>query len=205
MVLTNIEIFRYLPGSARPKHPKADCGECGLPTCMAFAVELATRVVEPSLCPYLTNEAKEVLGEAYPGPNRRDEYLREYVAFYLDRLRRGEDVFFNLIDHRPFIVPYLVEAYYNEPDRDVRFGLVEAINEHRLPESVGFLGEVLETDLWKLALDGLVTIGSPSAIGILKRARQRFQQGGRKQRAKVECIDEAIQQIEEFGTDETKR
>ena len=139
-----------------------------------------------------------------------EEYLREYVEFYLERLRRGEEVFFGLIHHGPHIVLILIEAYHNEPDRDVRFGLVEAINEHRLPESAGFLGEVLETDLWKLALDGLVNIGmvnlsgwapsrGPSAIDVLKKARQRFQEGGRRQKAKVEWIDEAIQQIEEFG------
>lgn len=156
------------------------------------------------MCPNLSDEAKDALGEAYPGLNRRDEYLREYVAHCLDRLRRGEDAFCDLIHHGPFIVPYLVEAFHNEPDRDVRFGLVEAINEHRLPESVGFLGEVLETDLWKLALDGLVTIGSPSATEVLKRARQRLQEGGRRQRVQVEWIDEAIQQIEESGTEEMK-
>jgi hypothetical protein len=165
----------------------------------------ARQVVE--LCFFLSDDAKDLLGKAYAEPIRPEEYVREYVERYLQRPRRGEDVFFDLTGHSPFIEPYLIKAYGNERDREVRFGLLEAISENRLSESVVFLGQVLETDLWKPALDGLVTIGGPSAAKVLKKERQRIVEGegGRKQRVRFEWIDEAIQQIIDQGLDVTER
>jgi len=43
MALTGIEIYKYLP--------KTNCKECGFPTCLAFAMKLAAKAVELSLCP----------------------------------------------------------------------------------------------------------------------------------------------------------
>ena len=48
-------------------------------------------------------------------------------------------------------------------------------------------------------MDGLVTLGGPSAIHVLKAARQRAQNAGPAGSVKAEWIDEAIQQIEEEG------
>ena len=62
MALTGIEIFKFLP--------KTNCGECGVPTCLAFAMKLAARQVELSLCPYVSEEAKAKLEEAAAPPIR---------------------------------------------------------------------------------------------------------------------------------------
>ena len=45
MALTGIEIYKFLP--------KTNCKECGFPTCLAFAMKLAAKGVELSLCPYV--------------------------------------------------------------------------------------------------------------------------------------------------------
>jgi len=60
MALTGIEIFKLLP--------KTNCGECGVPTCLAFAMNLATGKAELSACPYVSDEAKEKLSEASAPP-----------------------------------------------------------------------------------------------------------------------------------------
>ncbi len=60
MPLTGIEIFKLLP--------KTNCGECGVPTCLAFAMSLATGKAELSACPYVTEEAKAKLSEAAAPP-----------------------------------------------------------------------------------------------------------------------------------------
>ncbi len=60
MALTGIEIFKLLP--------KTNCGECGVPTCLAFAMNLAAGKAELTLCPYVSNEAKEKLSEASAPP-----------------------------------------------------------------------------------------------------------------------------------------
>jgi acetyl-CoA decarbonylase/synthase complex subunit gamma len=62
MPLTGIEIFKLLP--------KTNCGECGVPTCLAFAMSLAAGKAELSACPYVSDEAKEKLEEASAPPIR---------------------------------------------------------------------------------------------------------------------------------------
>ncbi len=44
--------------------PKTNCGECGLPTCLAFAMRLAQKNAKASECPYLADEIKTQLDEA---------------------------------------------------------------------------------------------------------------------------------------------
>ena len=60
MALTGIEIFKLLP--------KTNCGECGVPTCLAFAMNLAAGKAELTACPYVSDEAKEKLSEASAPP-----------------------------------------------------------------------------------------------------------------------------------------
>ncbi len=62
MGLSGIEIFKKLP--------KKNCGECGVPTCLAFAMALATGKAELNSCPYVTEQAKQELAEASAPPIR---------------------------------------------------------------------------------------------------------------------------------------
>ena len=62
MGLTGIQIFKLLP--------KTNCGECGVPTCLAFAMNLASGKAELESCPYVSDEAKEQLAEASAPPIR---------------------------------------------------------------------------------------------------------------------------------------
>lgn len=60
MGLTGLAIFKLLP--------KTNCGECGVPTCMAFAMNLAAGKATLSDCPYVSDEAKEALESATAPP-----------------------------------------------------------------------------------------------------------------------------------------
>ena len=62
MALTGLQIFKLLP--------KTNCGECAVPTCMAFAMKLAAKTVELSACPYASEEAKKTIGAASKPPIR---------------------------------------------------------------------------------------------------------------------------------------
>lgn len=62
MALTGIQIFKLLP--------KTNCGECGVPTCLAFAMNLAAGKAELDSCPYVSDEAREQLAEASAPPIR---------------------------------------------------------------------------------------------------------------------------------------
>jgi acetyl-CoA decarbonylase/synthase complex subunit gamma len=60
MALTGIEIFKLLP--------KTNCGDCGVPTCLAFAMNLAAGKAELTACPHVSEEAKSQLSEASAPP-----------------------------------------------------------------------------------------------------------------------------------------
>ena len=62
MGLSGIAIFKMLP--------KTNCGECGVPTCMAFAMSLAGGKTELAKCPYVSDEAVASLSEASAPPIR---------------------------------------------------------------------------------------------------------------------------------------
>ena len=60
MALTGIQIFKLLP--------QTNCKECGAPTCLAFAMQLASGKAELDACPYVSDEAREKLAEASAPP-----------------------------------------------------------------------------------------------------------------------------------------
>jgi len=62
MALTGIQIFKLLP--------QTNCKECGVPTCLAFAMNLASGKAELDLCPYVSDEARVQLAEASAPPIR---------------------------------------------------------------------------------------------------------------------------------------
>jgi len=62
MALSGLEIYKLLP--------KTNCRQCGFPTCLAFAMQLAKKAVSPDKCPFLTEEAKKILEESSLPPIR---------------------------------------------------------------------------------------------------------------------------------------
>ena len=60
MGLTGLAIFKQLP--------KKNCKECGVATCMAFAMALAAGKASLDACHYVTDEAKEALDSASAPP-----------------------------------------------------------------------------------------------------------------------------------------
>ncbi len=62
MALSGIQIYKLLP--------QTNCKDCDFPTCLAFAMKLAAKQVELSLCPHVSDEAMEQLSEAAAPPVR---------------------------------------------------------------------------------------------------------------------------------------
>jgi acetyl-CoA decarbonylase/synthase complex subunit gamma len=62
MALSGLDIFKLLP--------KTNCGDCKVPTCLAFAMKLAQKKAELSECPHASEEAKTTLGAASEPPIR---------------------------------------------------------------------------------------------------------------------------------------
>jgi len=62
MALTGLDIYKRLP--------KENCKECGLPTCLAFAMKVAAGQAGLDDCPRLTDEQRAELGDASAPPQR---------------------------------------------------------------------------------------------------------------------------------------
>lgn len=60
MALTAMGIYKSLP--------KTNCKDCGFPTCMAFAMQVAAKQKALTDCPHLSDEAKEEFSEASAPP-----------------------------------------------------------------------------------------------------------------------------------------
>jgi len=60
MGLTGLEIYKHLP--------KTNCKDCGAPTCLAFAMSLASGKASLDACPHVTEEGKAALESASAPP-----------------------------------------------------------------------------------------------------------------------------------------
>jgi acetyl-CoA decarbonylase/synthase, CODH/ACS complex subunit gamma len=60
MALTGIQIFKMLP--------QTNCKDCGVPTCLAFAMKLAAGQAELSKCPHVSADARSQLDSASAPP-----------------------------------------------------------------------------------------------------------------------------------------
>lgn len=62
MALTGLDIYKLLP--------RTNCGECGSPTCLAFAMKLSAKQASLDSCPHVSEAAKQALGAASRPPIR---------------------------------------------------------------------------------------------------------------------------------------
>jgi len=112
MALTGIEIFKMLP--------KTNCKECGFPTCLAFAMGLATAKAELDKCPYVSEEVRDKLAEASAPPIRPVKIgMKEGVKTIGGEtvMFRHEKTFFN-----PTLIAGLVTTAMTDAEVDKKLG-----------------------------------------------------------------------------------
>ncbi|MBN1411403.1 MAG: acetyl-CoA decarbonylase/synthase complex subunit gamma [Spirochaetales bacterium] len=137
MALTGMDIYKQLP--------KTNCKDCGLPTCMAFAMQVAAKQKNLTDCPHLSDQAKTTLSEASEPPmklvtigtgDKACKTGRETVMF------RHEEKF-----HNSTLIAIRLKASLNDGDA---LKTVEKINEARFIR----VGETLKLHLFAVELDG---------------------------------------------------
>ncbi|HVJ48595.1 acetyl-CoA decarbonylase/synthase complex subunit gamma [Desulfitobacterium sp.] len=87
MGLTGLEIYKQLP--------KKNCGECGTPTCLAFAMALAAGKGALETCPYVTDEARENLASASAPPIKAIKFGNESILGDETVLFRHDKTFYH--------------------------------------------------------------------------------------------------------------
>lgn len=127
---SGIEILKLLP--------KTNCGDCGQPTCLAFAMNIAAGKMELAACPHVSEEARAALAESSAPPIREvtigtgpDKVTvgGETVLF------RHEKTFF----HKPGLAVLITDAM-NDAEIDAR---IAAFAAHRFDR----VGLVLSAEL----------------------------------------------------------
>lgn len=141
MALTGIDIFKLLP--------KTNCGDCGVPTCLAFAMKIAAGQAELAGCPHLSEEASEALSEASAPPIRAvnigagDETVKiggELVLYRHEKTFYNPCLFAALIDDvfEPAKVDALIkqtnETRFVRVEQDLKAGLVALKSSSGKPE-----------------------------------------------------------------------
>lgn len=119
------------------------------------------------------------------------------VQEFLEKFRKGDRdaAFFGLLELDRRFLPELMSLFRSERDAHVRAFLVEILWQHREASIIPFLGDALQDsapEVWKEALNGLVTLASPAALGVLREAKTRRSDSNEFLR----WVDEAIDQVE---------
>ena len=136
MALTGIEIFKKLP--------KTNCGKCGVPTCLAFAMKLAAGQAELGACPFVSEQAKAELDAASAPPIRPFSIGAGEKAFKTG----GETVLFR--HEKRFVSPtgiaVLISDQMAEAEIEGRLQRLKDLSYHRV-------GLTLEADLVAIKSD----------------------------------------------------
>lgn len=82
--VTPLDVFKQTP--------RTNCGECGLGSCMTFALQVVRGEKRPQDCPYLDMEIAEGAGEAGPEPQASEPGRRESLLEALKKDVRGVDL-----------------------------------------------------------------------------------------------------------------
>jgi acetyl-CoA decarbonylase/synthase complex subunit gamma len=130
MALTGLEIYKLLP--------KTNCGDCGVPTCLAFAMKLAAGGVQLDACPHVSEEAKAQLAEASAPPMRAVVIGQGESSLKIGEelvLFRHEKTFFN----KPGFA-ILIEDEMSEPEIEEKLEQLKTSQFDRI-------GELLKADL----------------------------------------------------------
>ncbi len=126
MALSGLDVYKLLP--------KTNCKECGFPTCLAFAMQIAAKKVELSKCPHVTDEAKKSLESASRPPiklvtvgvgEQKLEIGNETVMF------RHEETFYH-----PTGIGFLIEDTQDTSEVDERISKINKLKFERVGQQI---------------------------------------------------------------------
>lgn len=136
MALTGLEIFKLLP--------KTNCKKCGMPTCLAFAMQLAQKKTKLDACQDASEQAKQTLAAASEPPirlikfgcgDKQVQVGQETVMF------RHEEKFYN-----PTVVAVTVSDKLSGEDLKKRIESINALQFERVGVQIGVKAIVVTND-----------------------------------------------------------
>ncbi|MFH1201382.1 MAG: acetyl-CoA decarbonylase/synthase complex subunit gamma [Candidatus Omnitrophota bacterium] len=130
MALSGLDIYKVLP--------KTNCRDCGFPTCLAFAMQLAKKAVSLDKCPHLTAEAKGKLEQAALPPIRLAKIGKDDRVLEIGNesvMFRHEEKF-----HHPCGIGFILEDSLSDAELDKNMNSIKSLRFERI-------GQELKPDL----------------------------------------------------------
>jgi acetyl-CoA decarbonylase/synthase complex subunit gamma len=127
MALTGLDIFKLLP--------KTNCKKCGMPTCLAFAMQLAQKKVKLDDCPCASEEARQTLAAAAAPPMRLVKFGNGEHQVQIGQetvLFRHEEKFYN-----PTVVAVTVSDKLSDQALQERIAAIHALQFERVGVKIG--------------------------------------------------------------------
>ena len=127
MALTGLEIFKLLP--------KTNCKKCGMPTCLAFAMQLAQKRAKLEDCPHVSQESKQKLAAAAAPPMRKVVFGRKDAQLTVGQetvMFRHEEKFYN-----PTVLAVTISDKLSGNDLNSRIKAVNSLQFERVGTKIG--------------------------------------------------------------------
>ena len=127
MALTGLEIFKLLP--------KTNCKKCGMPTCLAFAMQLAQKRAKLEDCPHVSEESKQKLAAAAAPPMRKIVFGRKDSQLTVGQetvMFRHEEKFYN-----PTALAVTVSDNLSGRDLSSRIKAINSLQFERVGTKIG--------------------------------------------------------------------
>jgi acetyl-CoA decarbonylase/synthase complex subunit gamma len=137
MALTGMQIYKLLP--------KTNCKDCGFPTCMAFAMQVAAKQKAITDCPHLSDDAMSELSDASAPPMKLIKIGSGDASFEMGQetvMFRHEEKF-----HRATGIAVRVDASLSDSDAEKK---IEAINNANFVR----VGEHIKVELCAVDIEG---------------------------------------------------
>ncbi|MEK6727285.1 MAG: acetyl-CoA decarbonylase/synthase complex subunit gamma [Candidatus Omnitrophota bacterium] len=158
MALSGLDIYKLLP--------KTNCRECGFPTCLAFAMQLAKKAISIDKCPYLSQEAKKVLEASSQPPiklvtvgvgDSRLEFGNETVMF------RHEEKFFH-----PCGIGFIIEDNLSDSEISRKLERINKLKFERVGQKIEVnLVAVRQTNDGQRFVDAVQLVSSGTSLGLV--------------------------------------
>ena len=121
-----IEIFKYL--KKKKKIENTNCKKCGFPTCMAFAIKLASKNTCIEKCPFVSNELKQLFIQA--------NITQQHEINLGNNIKTGgETVMFR--HEKTFVNPcrFYITLFSNDPDFEFKLNEIANYQIERVGET----------------------------------------------------------------------
>ena len=125
--VTGIDIYKVLP--------RTNCGDCNVPTCMAFAMQVAAKKAALDQCPHVSADAQSALGDAQAPP-----MLTVKIGAGDNELTLGgETVLFRHEEkfHHPTVVAVRISNALSDAEIDARLATIDELHFLRVGEEIG--------------------------------------------------------------------